>query len=213
MHYLDRSQVAAPTCLSRYQHGRDAWEALARTKADYGQVTDALDALQGGRCAYCEGLLGHAHVDHFEQRSENVRRTFDWGNLFRSCLRDDSCGRYKDRQTYACTDLIKPDVDDPEDFFRFQSDGSIATTESLSARDAHRARTTLRVLSLDAVHGPLRQSRQAHVQGYVQTGLEILDLAQQLGADARVLIEAEVAQTRHLPYATAIKHVLTPPGF
>ncbi len=138
--------------------------------------------------------------------------TFVWDNLFRSCERVDSCGRYKDDQTYAPADLIKPDVDDPEHFFRFKSDGSMAIRQGLSAAEWKRAEETLRVLALDAERGPLRTTRMSHVAGYVQTGLDLLALAADLGADGQALIDEEVANSAHLPYATAIKHILTLQG-
>lgn len=215
MHFLDRSSVPPPPCLAQYRDGEHQWGALAKDKrqTDYQDVTRALDALQGGRCAYCEGSLGRAHVDHFEQQRRAPQLAFEWSNLFRSCMRNESCGIYKDKQTYTPSDLIKPDVDDPEHFFRFKPDGTIAVHEGLSKTETKRAEETLRVLSLDAERGPLRATRAAHVAGYVQTGLELLELAEELGEDANALIAFEVEQTKHLPYATAIKHVLTNPAF
>lgn len=212
MHFLDRAAVPAPRCLARYRHGHDKWCALSKHEPHYIEVADALDTLQGARCAYCERALGRAHVDHFEQQSRRPQLTFAWDNLFRSCMNDDSCGRHKDRQKYAPADLIKPDVDDPEHFFRFKSDGSIAVLQGLSAADSKRAHETLRILSLDAERGPLRTARLSHVAGYIQTGLTLLEMAAELGADVQALIDEEVATTAHLPHATAIKHVLTLQG-
>lgn len=209
MHFLDRVRVSAPSCLDRYRQGLNPWGELARNESDYEEVTQALDNLQGTRCAYCESALGRAHVDHFEQRSRVPQLTFMWANLFRSCMREDSCGRYKDRQSYAPADLIKPDVDDPEHFFRFKSDGTIDVREGLTPAETKRAKETLRVLSLDEERGPLRATRMNHIAGYVQTGLELLEMAAEFGDDAQALIDGEVAQTAHLPFATAIKHVLT----
>lgn len=209
MHFLDRTSVPAPSCLSNYRHGSDEWKKLSRNGTDYLEVTSTLDVLQGTRCAYCESALGLAHVDHFFQRSRVPQLTFVWENLFRSCERQESCGRYKDRQPYAPSDLIKPDVDDPEHFFRFKSDGTIDVREGLTPAETKRAQETLRVLSLDEERGPLRATRMTHVAGYVQTGLELFELAAEFGEDAQALIDGEVAQTAHLPYATAIKHVLT----
>lgn len=209
MHFLDRTSVPAPTSLSRYRHGSDKWDKLSTNKVDYQEVTDALNILQGTRCAYCECALGPAHVDHFDQQARAPQRTFAWDNLFRSCERQDSCGRHKDRQNYEAPDLIKPDVDDPERFFQFETEGTISVRKELSSADTRRAETTLRVLALDAARGPLRAIRKSHVAGYVQSGIELLELAAACGEDAHALIDEAVAQTAHLPYATAIKHVLT----
>jgi uncharacterized protein (TIGR02646 family) len=50
--------------------------------------------MQGQRCAYCECDISIAdkHIEHFVQRSRDVRKTFEWSNLFGSCKRSDSCG-------------------------------------------------------------------------------------------------------------------------
>lgn len=115
MHKLQRR--AAPTCLSRYQHGRDNWKTV--TVEDKQAIWEKLDEMQQHRCAYCEDTLrdNKKHIDHFRQKGRDPKVTFLWSNLFGSCNRVDNCGKFKDELPhYDPADLIKPDEEDPEYF-------------------------------------------------------------------------------------------------
>jgi len=209
MHKLQRGN--APVCLGKYQHGRDNWSAV--TPDEKASMWTALEAMQGQRCGYCEADISHSqkHIEHFRQKGRDPTVTFLWSNLFGSCNREDSCGRHKDQcGTYNPADLIKPDADHPENFFVFVSDGTIAVRQDLSLQDQHRATETLRIFNLNAKHGPLRRMRQQAVAGYIQTGEELCALAAEYPPeDWQSLLDSELNATAHLPFATAIKHVLT----
>ena len=174
--------------------------------------------MQGcGFCAYCECSLNGEHgqhIEHFWQRGRYPQGTLDWHNLFGSCERHNSCGKHKDRcGGYNREDLIKPDVEDPEHFFLFVSNGSIALRADLTPAEQHRAKETLRILNLDAQRGPLRHMRQRAASGYIQVLEEIMEMAAIYPPDDwRLLLERELDQSRRLPFCTAIKHVLTPQG-
>ena len=154
------------------------------------------------------------HIEHFRQRGRYPQGTFDWHNLFWSCERDNSCGKHKDGcGGYNHDDLIKPDVEDPEQFFLFVSNGSIALRAGLTAAQQHRAKETLRILNLDAQRGPLRHMRQRAASGYIQVVEDIMEMAAIHPPDVwQPLLEQELDQSRSLPFCTAIKHVLTPQG-
>lgn len=209
MHKLQRGN--APACLAHYRHGRDNWGDV--TPGEKATIWTELEAMQGQRCGYCEADIsnGQKHIEHFHQKGRDASVTFLWSNLFGSCNREDSCGKHKDRcAVYPPANLIKPDVDDPEHFFVFVSDGTIAIRQGLSDPDRHRATETLRIFNLDAQHGPLRRMRQQAATGYLQTAEEFLTLAAEyLPEEWQPLLDSEMAATAHLPFATAIKHVLT----
>jgi uncharacterized protein (TIGR02646 family) len=211
MHELQRNPVA-PTCLNKYQHGRDQWSMQSPTYDERQEIWNQLNAMQGHRCAYCEADIsnGQKHIEHFRQKGRDATVTFLWSNLFGSCNRKDSCGKHKDGcGDYNPSDLIKPDVDDPEHFFVFVPDGTIAIRQGLSKADKHRATETLRIFNLDAQHGPLRRMRQQAAVGYQQTVEEILALAADYPPEEwQPLLDSEVATTADLPFATAIKHAL-----
>lgn len=206
MHKLDRG--APPDCLAAFKAGQDAWDHTI----DRVAIWNALDQMQGGRCAYCECQLtaGDRHIEHFRQRHRYPQGTFEWGNLFGSCSRQDSCGKHKDGcGPYAHADLIKPDDEDPDLFFVFVSDGTIALRSGIQAQQRHRAAETLRIFNLDAEHGPLRHMRHAAAVGYLQTAEEFQRFAAAFPeSEWRPLLQQEIDAIAHLPFTTAIRHTL-----
>lgn len=201
----------APACLSNYSHGQHNWRQV--TKNDKESIWQELEAMQGQRCAYCEGQANpdSRHIEHFEQKHGRSQVTFLWSNLFGSCNRNDSCGSHKDRQQYTSADIIKPDAENPEAFFLFVGEtGKITVREGLSDADQHRARETIRIFNLN---GPLAQIRKARLVQYVPEGLEArrwfetgLATVEQI-AD---FFKDEISATADSPYATAIRHTLLP---
>ncbi|MFG0450541.1 MULTISPECIES: retron Ec78 anti-phage system effector HNH endonuclease PtuB [Shewanella] len=205
MHKLKRG--AAPTCLSHFHHGRHNWGDV--TSDNKNDIWVELTAMQGERCAYCEvGISqGSRHIEHFRQKGRDPTQTFAWQNLFGSCNNPNTCGKYKDEQgVYPPAVLIKPDGEDPEYYFHFHSDGTISIRDGLGDVEQNRAKETLRLFNLR--DGSLRWQRQAAVAGYLQTAEEIAELAAEDAALAAAYLADELAETEHLPFATAIKHAL-----
>lgn len=210
MHKLDRDPVA-PAGLGKYKHGKHKWNGTSPDPTVRKAIWNKLNAMQGGRCAYCEAAIDPTaqHIEHFVQKGRVPEQTFVWDNLFGSCERNDSCGKHKDHPKlppYADADLIKPDVDDPEQLLVFEPFGAVRPRQTLSVRDAQRAAETIRVFNLN---GALKAIRRVELTGYLQTAEMIAEfwaldpvLGQQALAD-------ELAATAHLPFATAIKHVLS----
>jgi uncharacterized protein (TIGR02646 family) len=169
--------------------------------------------MQGSRCAYCEAGItqGRRHIEHFIQKDRNPTVTFQWENLFGSCNRQDTCGKYKDHNAspYSDADLLKPDVDDPDDYLIFVHDGTIQPRQGLNAVQQKRAQETLRVFNLDADHGALRQMRRAATSGYLQTAEELWLLADNFDdVEWQQLLDDELAAIADLPFVTAIRHTL-----
>lgn len=208
MHKLNRP--TAPSCLDKYQHGLNNWGDVS--SEDKAEIWLSLHHMQGSRCAYCECEIDmqdgaqDAHIEHFRQRGRYPQSTFDWDNLFGSCNRTDSCGKYKDKQTYNYSDLIKVDDEDPEDYLRFLPDGQMVPKDQLDANQQRRAEETIRVFNLN---GALRQIRRIHVMGYLQTAEELAALAEDCDeADWQELLEEELRAVSGMPHETAIQHVL-----
>jgi len=210
MHKLSKGQ--APSCLSKFHHGQNNWDDV--TTEDKKEIWEKITNVQGNRCAYCESNLkqGHKHIEHFRQKDSHIypQGTFQWGNLFGSCNRTESCGIHKDHcGSYTPADLIKPDIDDPEYFFRFISDGTIAIKSGLSAQEQNRAKETLRIFNLDAERGALRQMRESMVTGYIQTAETLLEIFEVLGEDEyHASLKKELDEINDLPFLTAIRHVI-----
>lgn len=215
MHKLKRPE--APDCLVKFKHGKNNWNDLSFE--DKFQIWQILDQMQQNLCAYCESSLAtentenrNAHIEHFHQRSRFPKRIFEWSNLFGSCNRQESCGIHKDRlPPYTPEDLIKMDEENPDIFFLFVIDGSISLRKNLTERQTHRAKETLRIFNLNPQHGALRHMRKAAVQGYLQTAEDIFEMASNFDEDEWwPLLEAELQATEHLPFTTAIRHILMP---
>jgi len=209
MHQLQRP--AAPACLGKFRHGQNNWNDVSL--ADKAEIWQQLNQMQQQRCAYCEcSITGEhqSHIEHFRQRARYSQGTFDWLNLFGSCNHTKSCGKHKDTcGAYNHQDLIKMDVEDPEYFFLFVSDGTIAIRSGLSLHERHRAEETLRIFNIDAKHGRLRQMRKSAVQGYLQTAEDLATLAIEYDeSEWKPLLEQELEAIRNHPFATAIKHTL-----
>lgn len=213
MHKLIRP--IPPVCLSRYQHGRDNWRSMSPEHK--GEIWLKLDEMQQKRCAYCEALIktdkenSNSHIEHFRQRDRYHQGTFLWGNLFGSCNRMNSCGKYKDDlPAYNHQDLIKMDTEDPEHFLDFLPDGNVAPIKGLTPAEKNRAVETIRIFNLN---GSLRQIRETAVKGYMQTAEEFAAYAEDPEfdeADWLPLLQEELDQIKDLPFTTAIKHVLLP---
>lgn len=212
MHNLQRTPE--PIGLSHYRYGIDQWSNKLPTSVEKTAIWGEINTMQGNRCAYCEAELDQSkrHIEHFYQRSRYPQGTFSWPNLFGSCNRDESCGKHKDNcDAYNQSDLIKPDIEDPEYFFLFISDGTIAIRGGLNLAEQNRAKETLRIFNLNPQMGPLRYMRQQAIAGYIQLGEELSDLATLYPEHEWLpLLHSEIAATIDLPFSTAIKHTLLP---
>lgn len=101
----------------------EAWKNFGNN-GDRGKVRKQLENTQDDLCAYCENTLANdGHIDHFKPKSSNWRLTFDWDNLVVSCTHNDSCGKKKDKDFESY--WINPYSQDPQDMFKFYSDGQI----------------------------------------------------------------------------------------
>lgn len=211
MHRLDPAAVPVPCCLKKFKHGQHQWGDLGLP--DKREVRDCLRQLQGGLCAYCEGSLDQLgeHVEHFRTRSGHPELTFDWGNLYWSCGQHDSCGNHKDTRgkPYHPDHLINPRTEDPDMFFKFRADGTIAVRDGLSAADEVRARETIRVFSLDYDYGRLRRMRQNAIRAYDAQEPGIIDCLMEMPVeDRRLFVREELEKTASQPFCTVIRHYL-----
>lgn len=210
MHRLDRERVPAPPCLAKYRPGTHRWEDL--DPLDKVEIHRHLEAFQGLRCAYCEASLLDfgRHIEHFRRRQLFQHLTFVWPNLFWSCDHPDCCGCHKDQKhsDYDPDDLIDPVKDDPDDYFRFRSDGSIAPRSGLGSTDLRRAETTLAVFNLDPGKGRLRTLRMLKAQSYLALDPSLVEALESFSADERdEFIRAEIEAIAHEPFWTVVRHL------
>lgn len=197
-----------------YKHGRDQWGGDIPNKEERSDIWKALGMMQKCRCAYCEATItaDDRHIEHFASRDDYPKGTFEWSNLFGSCDQKESCGEYKDQggKPYNWRDLIKPDVDDPDDYFLFSTDGNIAPLAGLSKDKLKRAVETLRVFNLN--RDGLRWARQKVAAGYKPT-VEYLrglwDESPELRETVREEANSLLNETADMEFSTVIRHMLT----
>lgn len=211
MRRLNRNDAVVPVCLAEFQPPEHSWNDVGHCKAE---IRACLEQMQGRRCAYCEGsldVLGH-HIEHFRRKHRDhfPHLTFAWANLYMSCNQPDSCGHYKDHGAgaYDVNELIDPCFEDPDNFLRFRSDGTISIRHGLSAADRRKGEETLRVFNLHPNWGRLRNMRMAALANYLflvdeASGFEPTELQD--------LFNEELLAAASLPFFTAIRHVLTEP--
>jgi uncharacterized protein (TIGR02646 family) len=210
MQKLNRNGIAAPACLAAYQHPRHKWDDVQAP--DKNEIRAHLEQMQGRRCGYCEGSLDtlDQHIEHFRRKKHFPELTFEWANLYWSCDQNDSCGHYKDHGAgaYNVNELVEPCIDDPDQFFRFRSDGTISIRPGLSAAAQRKAEETLRVFNLNPKWGRLRNMRKAAVSPYVSFVDKDVEFSVN---ELREFFSDELSHAATLPFYTAIRHVLTEP--
>ena len=190
MKKLDRTLANKPECLTRLSHPTHDWKKV--TTKNKRQIWRELHKFQGQYCAYCESPASQGqtlgHIEHFFHKGKKpdgtapyAQLTFDWNNLFGCCDLNEHCGHFKDRilpggepRAYEATNLIKPDVDNPEDFLQFLPSGEVQAKTGLEKQLLNRATETIRVLNLKAT--TLMNAREGKIYLYQQQLLALDDL-------------------------------------
>lgn len=216
MHRLNRNSVPAPACITPHDAARQYSTLRGPQKAE---IRIALLTMQQNRCAYCERRTGtgenDGHIEHFHRQSDCPARTTDWTNLFWSCNDPKFCGQHKDTcnvngSTGKCRqvnmdDVIKPCTDDPDHFMHFISDGAIQPRANLNPTEKHRYDETLRVFQLAEAALLVDSRRDA-----VKPNIDALSDLMPSGAEAvRAYVVRQLPRIAHVPFETAIRHVLT----
>ncbi|CAI0839392.1 Uncharacterised protein [Serratia quinivorans] len=173
MKKLDRSLALTPLCLSNYSYLTHQWRQLTQ-RVD---VWIEIDKIQNKFCVYCESIAekgnGKGHIEHFFYKGNPLytNLTFVWDNLFGCCDSRKHCGHYKDqilpggvKRSYDPNILIKPDVDDPEEFLQFLDSGKVKAREGLTEPMRQRATETISALNLDC--SELNSSREMQIDRY-----------------------------------------------
>jgi uncharacterized protein (TIGR02646 family) len=208
MHALDRNEATVPSCLSHCDPVIHNWDC-GNPPLDKREIRSSLEQMQGTRCAYCEGnVYSSGHIEHFRRKRHYPNLCFDWGNLFLACGSKKHCGHYKDRRsakTYSPEDLVKPDVDDPDDYFYFHSTGEVRVRSGISPEKETKAKETLRVFNLN--QGGLVGARASALKSYRRTALDIIEALMDFEPQEReVFIQEEIEQTKGDEYWTTIRH-------
>lgn len=213
MKKLDRSSVIEPACLSKYKYGFHDWGVLSKNKEENQEIWNSLFPLQSGNCAYCESSLNHhKHIEHFFQRNTNgyEHLTFIWYNIFGSCCNPNTCGKYKDDKFKGdLTKIIKPDIDDPSDYFIFLRNGYIQIKAGLTEDQKIKAELTLSAFNLNG-DSRLVNSRSVAIKSFIPEADAIYSLLEDINNQEYVkeLINEQIQEVSPLEFGTALTHLL-----
>ncbi|MBL4797687.1 MAG: TIGR02646 family protein [Oleispira sp.] len=205
-----------PDFLSNCSHELHDWRRL-RSRNRKKSLWLHLKLMQNGFCCYCESVAvqGNGHVEHFFYKGKKngvapyKDKTFEWSNLFGCCGTPghSHCGHFKDKEgregpgDYNPYDLIKPDEDDPSEYFHFIRSGHIRVNSDLSIDDERRAKETIRVLNLGV--GSLNSAREVQI-GIVKREVEaLLDLTENL-SDIKNELARIKSETKNSVFQTAV---------
>lgn len=214
MKKLDRSLAQTPQCLSALSHVTHTWDNMnGRKKA---QVWIEIDKFQEQFCVYCESKAYKGeetgHIEHFYHKANLLYKslTFDWNNLFGCCTSYNHCGHYKDKilpggdkREYNATLLLKPDRDDPEEYFQFLPSGLVKVRDGLSPDKENKGRETIKALNLNSPN--LKTSRENQITLYQN---RLLPFAEMTGALTDEDVDEYLAvqeEAKYVPHRTAIK--------
>lgn len=153
----------APVAFQRaIARGATNWDRFDAKEA----VSEALDTLQLGLCAYCQIRVDSeigSHIEHLWPRHAHTAMTFQWNNLLLSCTHSDeigvarltggvSCGHSDGKRRWPAYDpqFVSPTEPDCERYFEYRvGDGTVQPARGLCAQDAVRARYTIHLLNLN----------------------------------------------------------------
>ena len=120
-------------------------------------ISEELQKLTHGKCAFCETVLGvgsHLEIEHHFAKSSYPERAFEWSNLFPVCRK---CNSSKGSADHSGV-LIKPDVEDPQSMIWFHwGTGELEPRAKLQKENRQRVERTLELWDLQ--RGPLCAKR------------------------------------------------------
>lgn len=208
--------IPGPVSLSNSSYETHSWKKF-KGKQKKKPIWNEIMKMQGGFCCYCESsaVPDNGHIEHFFYKGEKdgvapyKEKTFEWSNLFGCCGSSGHphCGHFKDKEgvdgpgEYNPYDLIKPDEDDPSNYFHFIATGHIRINENLSSADKNRAEETVRVLNLSA--GTLNSAREAQIDIVKKEILELFDLTDDV-AIVRSELEIIKLKAKECVFQTAV---------
>lgn len=209
-----RREYPGPEVLLKYDFNTQNWDNVS--SSDKREIWTELVKMQGKVCAYCERKIdfnkaGDKHIEHFKRKGIYKELTFDWGNLFGSCGERKRCGFYKDKQKYNDDDLLKADVQNPNDFLLFVSSGEVVVKPDITERSKKIAEVTLTVFNLN---GEVKAERRSAIEKGMSTMKNYIEIAHELinsGDDINIVREyvrdSYYEQIDKMEFMSARKHV------
>lgn len=104
----------------------------------HSDIKKQLIPTEDTKCAFCEAIpneSGYVEVEHFLPKSIYPEKTYKWENLLPSCKR---CNLKKLSLDTGLYPIVKPDVDNPDDFFSYDNIKMIVKEDALDEEKAER---------------------------------------------------------------------------
>lgn len=165
-----KKQAPPEPFAQRIRSGR-AWEDFVAASSDHQSLKLQLMREQNHLCCYCEATVqdSNSHIEHYEPRSRDQNRTYDYANLACSC--DGGIGSYrhcghKKGRDYDPILFVNPSTEDSGKLFLYDIEGRIGPNSNISHGDTQRVDYMVRTLSLDCAR--LSGMRRSHGRGIVQ---------------------------------------------
>ncbi|KMW73209.1 hypothetical protein TI10_08875 [Photorhabdus luminescens subsp. luminescens] len=198
-----------PHVLNQFKAGQNTWMEIDQT-----EIWPHLEEMQGAFCAYCECRLNRKHIEHFRPRGKFSALTFDWENLFGSCGDSsksggwERCGIYKDHGAgaYDVNQLIKPDVENPDDFLLFLTTGRVIPASGLQGQALKKAEETIRVFNLNGdakLFGRRRTALQNVIKEVEYFYLTFEELEEE---EWTLLLHEQLEELKTEEFSTALRH-------
>jgi len=224
MKKLDRSLTENPACLDDFLYTEHKWKQM--NTAQKTEIWTEIYKFQDKFCVYCESMTYQGkttgHIEHFFDKGtiEYKPLTFSWRNLFGCCASQTHCWHYKDKilsedagvqikRQYDSNLLLKPDVDEPEEYLQFSDKGRIKPREGLDTDKNERAVETIKALNLSSTE--LKTAREIQIKLYQDRLTPLLEFLDTMDEDIWKEYDDLKEESTRVAYRTAIKQAVSWP--
>ncbi|KQN55425.1 retron Ec78 anti-phage system effector HNH endonuclease PtuB [Erwinia sp. Leaf53] len=195
--------LPGPQHLNDFTGGLHHWNCATKS-----EIWPFLEEMQGSFCAYCECFLDKRHIEHFRTRNSHPDLTFDWSNLFGSCCGKLRCGTFKENGagTYNPDHIIKPDIDNPDDYLLFLTTGKVIPAKGLHGQKLIKAQETIRVFNLNgdsALFGRRSTALKLELKNILALNDEENHIPE---TEFLELLQSEIEDVEQREFSTALRH-------
>ena len=124
----------------------DKIKETVRSRYRHPDIESELIPNEDTKCVFCESIpaeSGYVEIEHFSPKTLYPSKTYLWENLLPSCKR---CNLAKLSLDTEKSPLVKPDIEEPKDFFEYDS---IKIKVKKNALDLNKASRTISTLKLN----------------------------------------------------------------
>lgn len=129
-----------------YKNLPETIKQLIATRYKHQDIKNALIPKLDTKCAFCESMpneSGYIEVEHYLPKSIYHTETYSWENLLPSCKR---CNLKKLALDTGKYPIVKPDSEDPEEYFSYNN---IKIIPKKDCKDKMKANRTIKKLELN----------------------------------------------------------------